>query len=181
MRSNYLSGLVLPVALLLGAPAAHGEDLTVDQIVERLQLAPEEDDVTLRTRGLRPATPEPNEPHSGQITDMRILFEFNSDVLTAAARAELDKYGEALNRPTLADQSFHIAGHTDAVGTDAYNLGLSTRRAASVVGYLTSRHGVPPGRLTSRGYGEAYLADPSQPRSGDNRRVEIVNAEVLSQ
>jgi outer membrane protein OmpA-like peptidoglycan-associated protein len=181
MRSNHLSGLVLPAALLLAVPAAHGQDLTVEQIVERLQVAPEEEDAALRTRGLRPATPEPNEPNSGQITDMRILFEFDSDVLTAAARDELDKYGEALNRPVLADQSFHIAGHTDAVGTDAYNLDLSTRRAASVVGYLTSRHGVPPDRLTSRGYGEAYLADPSHPRSGDNRRVEIVNTEVLGQ
>ncbi|MEZ5931659.1 MAG: OmpA family protein [Alphaproteobacteria bacterium] len=181
MRSISLYGLALPAALVLGTIAGHAQELTVDQIVERLQVAPEGDDVTLKTRGLRPATPAANEPNSGQISDMRILFEFDSDVLTAAARDELDKYGEALNRPALAGQSFQIAGHTDAVGTDSYNLDLSQRRAASVVGYLMSRHRVPPDRLTSRGYGEAYLADPAHPRSGDNRRVEIVNTDVLNQ
>ena len=50
---------------------------------------------------------------------------------------------------------------------------LSQRRAASVVEFLTQGYSIAPYRLEAVGYGEAQLADPADPASGKNRRVEV--------
>ena len=65
-----------------------------------------------------------------------------------------------------------IDGHTDSVGSDAYNLALSDRRAKSVFDYLTSR-GVDPSRLKSQGFGEANPIASNDTAEGrqQNRRV----------
>ncbi|MGB1450658.1 MAG: OmpA family protein [Marinirhabdus sp.] len=70
---------------------------------------------------------------------------------------------------------FHIEGHTDSVGGDAYNLKLSKERAASVMAYLTTVGGLPADRLTSEGYGESRPVASNKTKAGrqQNRRVEI--------
>jgi outer membrane protein OmpA-like peptidoglycan-associated protein len=68
-----------------------------------------------------------------------------------------------------------IGGHTDARGADAYNLALSRQRAQAVADYLARQHGVRPERLQVEGYGRQRLADPANPESVVNRRVEVVN------
>lgn len=103
-----------------------------------------------------------------------IRFAINSDALTPQAEATLDTVAEVLRDPRLAEAVLLVEGHTDASGSDEYNMDLSERRAASVVNYLTAR-GVAPALLTPRGMGETRLADPANPRSGENRRVVIVN------
>jgi len=67
-----------------------------------------------------------------------------------------------------------VQGHTDSLGTDAYNLGLSERRSISVKRHLTSR-GVNGDRLRPVGYGEsAPIADNSTAEGQEeNRRVEF--------
>ncbi|HEX8366721.1 MAG TPA: OmpA family protein [Allosphingosinicella sp.] len=68
-----------------------------------------------------------------------------------------------------------VLGHTDSTGSDAYNQGLSERRAQSVASYLTAR-GVQPVRIATRGYGESQLlANPERSEADRqaNRRVEI--------
>ena len=87
----------------------------------------------------------------------------------------LETLAAALSDPTIADDRFLLVGHTDALGGDAYNKMLSRQRAAAVKSFL-AEHGVDPARLSALGCGEARLADPSDPESGENRRVEIVNA-----
>jgi outer membrane protein OmpA-like peptidoglycan-associated protein len=75
-----------------------------------------------------------------------------------------------------------VLGHTDSTGSDAYNQGLSERRAQSVASYLTSR-GVQQARIATRGYGEtAPIAtnDTDQGRAA-NRRVEIKVVPVTAQ
>lgn len=72
-----------------------------------------------------------------------------------------------------------IAGHTDALGTDEYNQGLSERRARAVETFLAGE--LPGVTMTSRGYGETEPVAPNETDSGDdnpdgralNRRVEI--------
>lgn len=67
-----------------------------------------------------------------------------------------------------------VYGHTDAVGTDAYNQTLSQNRAGSVAGYLSSQ-GVNSARVATRGFGESQPVasnDTEQGRAA-NRRVEI--------
>ena len=66
-------------------------------------------------------------------------------------------------------------GHTDSVGTEQYNQGLSVRRANTVAAELV-RLGVPRSEITARGVGESQLLvpTPDNTREPQNRRVEIV-------
>jgi outer membrane protein OmpA-like peptidoglycan-associated protein len=102
--------------------------------------------------------------------DMLITFELGSDRLSSQAQENLSEFAKALTGNSLANAQFNIEGHTDARGSDGFNLNLSNRRAESVVRYLESL-GVSRDRLQAQGYGE------SRPRVDDpfaaiNRRVE---------
>ena len=114
----------------------------------------------------------PAPPPSGAAAkfDLLVNFEFNSDKLTQAARENLDQFAKALQDPRLKGQKFEIDGHTDATGAELYNLGLSERRASSVVAYLASQ-GLDPAFLVAKGFGKTKprVADPY---SAENRRVE---------
>jgi OOP family OmpA-OmpF porin len=102
--------------------------------------------------------------------DLLVNFEFNSDKLTQAARENLDQFAKALQDPRLKGQKFEIDGHTDATGAELYNLGLSERRASSVVAYLAAQ-GLDASSLKAKGFGKTRprVADPF---SAENRRVE---------
>jgi outer membrane protein OmpA-like peptidoglycan-associated protein len=105
-----------------------------------------------------------------QSYDLLVTFDLNSDSLTVDAKENLDEFAKALQDPTLAAAKFEVDGHTDARGTEDYNLGLSERRAQAVIDYLAGL-GIDTSRLTARGFGK------SQPRTDDpfdavNRRVE---------
>ena len=67
-----------------------------------------------------------------------------------------------------------VYGHTDSVGSDAYNQDLSERRARSVADYLAT-HGVREARLGIRGFGETQPVASNETDAGRaaNRRVEI--------
>jgi outer membrane protein OmpA-like peptidoglycan-associated protein len=72
------------------------------------------------------------------------------------------------------DLKIKIDGHTDDVGSDKFNLKLSTNRAASAVAYLVKR-GVDASRLSSEGFGEQYPIAENKKAKGRaaNRRVEF--------
>ncbi|MCQ4348984.1 OmpA family protein [Pseudomonas stutzeri] len=102
-----------------------------------------------------------------------VLFAFDSASLTPAAMASLDGL---LGKLGAADvRSIRVEGHTDSVGSDAYNQRLSERRAASVVDYLVAR-GIPAARLSAHGYGESRPVADNDSDAGraQNRRVELV-------
>ncbi|MCO6188230.1 OmpA family protein [Rhizobium sp. L1K21] len=107
--------------------------------------------------------------------DLEVQFESGSAVLSYSARSQLDKLAAALNHPGLKTSRILIAGHTDAVGADSYNLQLSKRRADAVRDYLAVNYGLTVSRFETVGYGETRLADPNHPTAALNRRVEIVN------
>ncbi len=107
--------------------------------------------------------------------DVQILFAFDSDEILPEARPDLDALGQALSDEKLKSGSFLIAGHTDAKGSDDYNLDLSQRRARSVKDFLVETYHVDPTRLAVIGFGEEQLKNEDDPESGDNRRVQIVN------
>jgi len=73
------------------------------------------------------------------------------------------------------DRAIAVEGHTDNVGSDAYNENLSRRRADSVAYYLR-REGVPSTRIAAHGLGEQRPVAPNDNEAGrqQNRRVEIV-------
>ncbi len=180
-----LLALVLAASACNGtAPAQEREPaFSADDLVSILKPAVPRRGSTRGTRSLSPATgaeeprPAPGTPGSGLVPDLRVLFPFNSAELTPGTRRQLDELGRALTSDELAPFRFELAGHTDAVGSDAYNADLSARRAKAVADYLESRYGIDPQRLEPRGYGKARLLDPAAPTSGRNRRVEVVTRE----
>lgn len=108
-----------------------------------------------------------------------VLFEFNRATLTPGAREKLSKLtGVLLAYP--GHFRIELEGHTDALGTDEYNLTLSRARAESVASYLLLS-GVPAERLgAAAGFGEARPVATNDTAAGRqmNRRVELVIAEL---
>ncbi|MFP5306240.1 MAG: OmpA family protein, partial [Gammaproteobacteria bacterium] len=101
-----------------------------------------------------------------------VKFEFDSDRLTPRAKEILNDVAETLkNYPNI---NVELEGHTDAIGTDAYNLGLSERRANAVKRYLEDR-GIGGARMKPVGYGESQPIATNDTEIGreENRRVEL--------
>lgn len=103
-----------------------------------------------------------------------IYFDFNRATLNPLSRSALSEIAALLTRQ--ADWRITIEGHTDNVGTDAYNQDLSTRRAAAVKDALVREFKVPAGRLTTAGFGESQPRETNETIAGRarNRRVELV-------
>lgn len=102
-----------------------------------------------------------------------VTFEFDSAKLTSQADARLNNVVAALK--ASPDVEFSIAGHTDSIGTVAYNQDLSERRAKSVAKYLV-RHGISANRITAmRGFGESKPVATNETAAGRalNRRVQL--------
>lgn len=112
------------------------------------------------------------QPGAGRM-DMLVGFDFGSSALTDGGKQEADAFVKALSAPEMASMHFNIEGHTDSVGSRAYNLQLSKQRAQTVVNYLVAQ-GVAPSRLTAQGYGFDRPRSGLQPNDGGNRRVEFV-------
>ncbi len=102
-----------------------------------------------------------------------VLFEFNSSRLTGDARSTVREIARVVK--DSARRHISVEGHTDSVGTVAYNQRLAESRAHSVVNELM-QHGVPHGRLSSRGFGESRPVASNKTDEGRqrNRRVEVV-------
>jgi outer membrane protein OmpA-like peptidoglycan-associated protein len=101
-----------------------------------------------------------------------IAFAFDSATLASDAYPLLDNLAEGI-KLTDPSTTVNIEGHTDASGTDAYNLLLSERRANAVRDYLIQHHGIAAARLRSSGKGESSPLTPSAPNDAKNRRVEF--------
>jgi outer membrane protein OmpA-like peptidoglycan-associated protein len=113
--------------------------------------------------------PAPSPPTVAHF-DLLVNFEFNSEKLTQAAKENLDQFAKTLLDPRLSGEKFGIDGHTDAVGAEQYNQGLSERRANAVVSYLASQ-GVDASTLIAKGFGKTKPR-VANPYSAENRRVE---------
>lgn len=106
--------------------------------------------------------------------DLRgVEFDFDRSTLRPESRQTLDEATEVLRQ--YPDIRVEVAGHTDSIGTEEYNQGLSERRAAAVYEYLVN-NGIDASRLSSRGYGELQPIADNTSREGRqrNRRVELV-------
>ncbi|HEX2447217.1 MAG TPA: OmpA family protein [Methyloceanibacter sp.] len=107
--------------------------------------------------------------------DLEVFFNFDSSEITPEALPILKKLGEALSDEKLKGSVFLVAGHTDAKGSDAYNLSLSDARAKSVQTFLIENFKLDPKQLVALGFGEEQLKNRDNPFSGENRRVQVVN------
>ncbi|MFP4571101.1 OmpA family protein [Rhodosalinus sp.] len=111
----------------------------------------------------------------------RIGFPTGSAAISASEAEELNALGTAMRRAIRENPGavFLVEGHTDAVGSAAYNLLLSDRRAESVALALTEYFGVPPANMIVQGYGESDLRVETQDPSQANRRAAVRNITPL--
>jgi outer membrane protein OmpA-like peptidoglycan-associated protein len=107
--------------------------------------------------------------------DLEITFDYNSADISAKSMSSVRALGKALTNPDLKGSTFVVAGHTDAVGSEAYNQDLSERRADSIKRYLVDKFSIPGADLVTVGYGKTKLKDTNNPTSEVNRRVQVVN------
>jgi outer membrane protein OmpA-like peptidoglycan-associated protein len=96
------------------------------------------------------------------------FFDFDSVVLKPGAYTELDRVAKVLR--DFPQTRIRVEGHTDAKGSDQYNMQLSQRRAQAVTDALVQR-GIDPVRIATIGFGESQ---PVSSNDADNRRVNIV-------
>jgi outer membrane protein OmpA-like peptidoglycan-associated protein len=121
------------------------------------------------------AAPAETPPPSGtEIVEIQgTHFAFGSATLTAEGERILDQAVAVMNQhPSV---NVRIEGHTDSVGSDAYNMRLGQRRADAVEAYLVGK-GIAASRLSTVSYGETRPAASNDTAEGraQNRRVELI-------
>jgi len=117
-----------------------------------------------------PAKPKPMAEKVTLAAD--VLFDFDKSVLKPEGKNKLDDLVGKIKGINL--EVVIAIGHTDSIGSDAYNQKLSVRRAESVKAYLVSK-GVEPNRIYTEGKGEKQPVASNKTKDGrqKNRRVEI--------
>lgn len=110
----------------------------------------------------------------GRVVLDGLVFDFDQATLTPASDAALAEIAEFL--AANSDKVFYVVGHTDAVGTFAYNQQLSAARARTVVETLQSRFNVASARLEPHGVGPLtpVFSNTAEAGRDKNRRVELV-------
>ncbi len=111
--------------------------------------------------------------------ELEVQFDFDQSVVKPEYFSEIEELAQFMSQ--YSDVVVELEGHTDSVGTDAYNLGLSDRRANAVRQVLIDRYSVGAGRITARGFGEARPATSNDTDAGraQNRRVITVVVKTL--
>ena len=203
-RLSALKAMTLSAALSMTAGLAFAGDnnVSADQILHALQpkpltrglsVGPQADPTekarevgfvqTLRNRKTRSlsmgereeiaeiASTKPN-------IDLDIQFDYNSADISASSLPSVQSLGRALSNASLRGSTFVVAGHTDAVGGESFNLGLSERRANTIKHYLVEKFGIAGSDLVTVGYGKDKPKDANAPMDPINRRVQVVNMDT---
>ena len=110
--------------------------------------------------------------------DLEIQFDYNSADISKNSVSAVQELGKALSDASLKGSTFVVAGHTDAIGGEAYNQDLSERRADTIKKYLTEQYGIAGSDLVTVGYGKTRPKDANAPMDPINRRVQVVNMET---
>jgi outer membrane protein OmpA-like peptidoglycan-associated protein len=110
--------------------------------------------------------------------DLEIRFDYNSAAISKSSMPAVQELGKALSNASLKGSTFVVAGHTDAIGSEAFNQDLSERRADTIKKYLTEKYGLNGSDLVTVGYGKTQPKDPNAPMDPINRRVQVVNMEA---
>jgi OmpA-OmpF porin, OOP family len=116
--------------------------------------------------------PAPVSVRQAVVIQADALFDFDKSVVRPDGKKSID---DALDKLRGVDLEMVIAtGHTDSIGTDAYNQRLSERRAAAVKDYLVSK-GIASAKITTIGKGESQPVATNKTAEGrqKNRRVDI--------
>ena len=125
--------------------------------------------------------PKPEPKMRTVVIRLDVKFAFDQAVVLSLESEDLNTVAAAMR--AHSDILLVLEGHTDSTGSEAYNLDLSTRRAAAVKDILIADYGIDAGRISARGFGESHPIDSNQTRAGrkTNRRVvgEMTYTEVV--
>lgn len=113
-------------------------------------------------------------PEVVETIELRVEFDTNKSFVRPVYHERIKEVADYMKRNS--DVDVVIEGHTDSRGSEAYNQGLSQRRADSVRQYLIDKFGVSASRLSAKGYGESKpIADNNTAQGRErNRRVVAV-------
>jgi len=152
-----------------------GDIIDPDEVARILSSDPRPAGVTRSIKelveGSASTSPETAQRHPEALS-IPIRFAFDSSEIVPVARRQLDAIAEGIRR-LPASRAVEIEGHTDAIGTDEYNLALSLRRATAVRNYLVQMQGIDPARLKEAGYGRQRPLPGTRPEAAENRRVQF--------
>lgn len=118
------------------------------------------------------AAPAVTPRSESRIVATPVKFALDSSEIPANFEGYLDNLAVVLKAPDAEKRILVIAGHTDSIGAEDYNFGLSARRAGAVENYLMER-GVKRHQLISVGRGETQLIQGREADHAINRRVEF--------
>ena len=203
LRLNPLKAITLGAALSMTAGLAlAGDNVSADQILNALQpkpltrglsVGPQANPAdkareisfvqTLRNRKTRSLSLGEREEiaeiaSSKPKIDLDIQFDYNSAEISSTSLGSVQELGKALSDARLKGSTFVVAGHTDAIGGEAYNQDLSERRADTIKHYLVEKYGINGTDLVTVGYGKSKPKDPNAPLDPINRRVQVVNMDT---
>jgi OOP family OmpA-OmpF porin len=101
-----------------------------------------------------------------------IEFDFDKDVVRPQHHGDVKKIADTLNK--YSEATVELEGHTDSMGTDAYNMDLSKRRADNVKKYLVDKFNVKASRISTVGYGESKPIASNDTAAGMQRNRRVV-------
>ncbi|HQN01720.1 MAG TPA: OmpA family protein [Candidatus Hydrogenedentes bacterium] len=124
----------------------------------------------------RPAAAAPEIIEKGKTT-LKVLFDTNKAIIKKNSFKDVDNLVVVMKQ--YPELNVVIEGHTDSVGSNAYNKKLSQRRADAVKTYMVKKGGIDAKRLKAVGYGEEKPIADNKTKEGKakNRRVEAATAE----
>lgn len=103
------------------------------------------------------------------------FFDFDKATLKPAGKEALNDLAAQVRGRATEATSIDVVGHTDSIGTEAYNQTLSERRAQAVVDYMI-QEGINPSLISARGMGETdpIASNATAEGRAQNRRVDVV-------
>ncbi len=177
MRTRALVAVsaMLAASFVLAATGLAQQNPSTDEILKSLTPGVQRG-IRLAPVGGQGAAAQARRPTAPSVS-LTVEFATGSAELTPEATEILDKLGKALSDRTLASYRFRIEGHTDTVGSRAYNKELSDRRAQTVVAYLVDNFHLERGHMQAVGMGVDGLLVPTPAQTPEprNRRVQVVN------
>jgi OOP family OmpA-OmpF porin len=102
---------------------------------------------------------------------LHVEFDFDKDTVRPEYHSDIKKVADFLKK--YPQTSAILEGHTDAEGSDEYNLNLSKKRAESIKKYLVDKFGISASRISTKGFGESQPVTTNKTKEGrqQNRRV----------
>ena len=165
-----LLAAIIWLITISGTPLGQDRELiNKDHFIKELgKSETDKQDSKLRLRSISVEHKKPPE------VTVHILFKFGTvELADVFSKRQLQEAGEALSSDTLSKYRFEIAGHTDNIGSDDFNQGLSEQRARAIKRFLCENYGIEGNRLVAKGYGKSMPVASNETEEGraKNRRV----------